>query len=169
MRGEGRRPVGEVGRVAQGAGSAETLANLVAHLFAELFATRRPFVFGNIMAVEDVEVFQDRVTIARHRQDPQQFARRPAGAADFPSAYRVGALAGGEPTEPCHFSRRQAFADGDAKILAKLFQFGAGHWDRSIAWAFGIALWEHWGHWAELGCQCLYCLKNVAFIVMNSL
>ena len=55
---------------AQGAGSAETLANLVAHLFAELFAARRPFVFGNIMAVEDVEVFQDRVTIARHRQDP---------------------------------------------------------------------------------------------------
>src|ERR1700687_763666 len=109
------------------ASSAETLANLVAHLFTELLPPRRSFFLADIEPVEDVEILQDRVTIACHRQDAQQFARRPAGAADFPSAYRVGAAAGGEAAKFRHVGRRQALADRLTEIRAQLFQFGARH------------------------------------------
>ncbi len=51
------------------AGSAETPANLVPHLFPELFPARRPFIFVDVEPIEDVEIFQDRMTIACHRQD----------------------------------------------------------------------------------------------------
>jgi len=76
---------------------------------------------------EDVEIFKDRVTVACHRQDAKQFGRRPAGAGDFPSAHRVGAVAGREAAQPCHFGGGQASANRVTEIRAKLFQFGAGH------------------------------------------
>jgi hypothetical protein len=107
--------------------SAEPPPHLIAHLRAEFGPARRPFLLVDIEAVEDVEIFQDRVTIAGHRQDAEQFARRPARAADFPAADHVGAVAGGKPAQPRHVGRRQAFADGVAEILAKLFQFVARH------------------------------------------
>jgi len=84
---------------ASGHDSSETPTNLVAHLFAELLPAGGSFIFGNIEPIEDVEFLEDRVTIARHRQDAQQFAGRPARARDFPSAYRVGAITG--RTSPC--------------------------------------------------------------------
>ena len=102
------------------AGSAETPAYLVPHLFTEGFPARRSFFLVDIEAVEDVEVFQDRVTIASHRQDAKQFGRRPAGAGDFPSAYRVGAVAGREAAQLRHVGRGQASADRVAEIPAKL-------------------------------------------------
>jgi len=88
------------------------------------------FVFGNIEPIEDVEFFKDRVTIARHRQDAQQFAGRPARARDFPSAYRVGAVAGRKAAQFRHVRRGQRSADRITEIHAELFQFGAGHWGR---------------------------------------
>jgi hypothetical protein len=88
------------------------------------------FVFGNIEPIEDVEFFKDRVTIARHRQDAQQFAGRPARARDFPSAYRVGAVTGRKAAQFRHVRRGQRSADRITEIHAELFQFGAGHWGR---------------------------------------
>jgi len=117
-----RRPAG-----IRDARSAETPANLVPHLFPELFPARRPFLFVDIEAVENVEIFQDRMTIACHRQNAKLFGRRPAGASDLPFADRVGACAGREATQLGHFSRRQASANGITEILAELLQFGARH------------------------------------------
>ena len=77
-------------------GSAEALTNLVAHLFAELLPARRPFRFGDVEAVEHVEIFQDRVVVAGHCQDTKQFGRRPAGAGDFPPPDGVAAIGGRE-------------------------------------------------------------------------
>jgi hypothetical protein len=107
--------------------SAETPANLVAHLFAEGFPARRSFLLVDMEPVEDVEIFEDRVTIACHRQDAKQFGHRPAGAGDFSFTHRIGAVARREATQLRHFSSRQAPADRVTEILAKLFQFGAGY------------------------------------------
>src|ERR1700687_390500 len=109
------------------AGSGETPANLVPHLFAELFTARRSFFFADVEPVEDVEIFEDRVTIACHRQDAEQFGRRPAGAGDVPSAYRVGAVAGAKATELRQVRNGHASGDRVTEIVAKLFQFGACH------------------------------------------
>ena len=95
--------------------------------FPELFPARRPFLFVDIEAVENVEIFQDRMTIACHRQNAKLFGRRPAGASDLPFADRVGAGAGREATQLGHFSRRKASANGVTEILAELLQFGARH------------------------------------------
>ncbi len=115
-------------RETSGTDSSEPPTDLVAHLFAELFPAGWSFIFGDIEPIEDVEFFKDRVTIARHRQDAQQFGRRPARAGDFPSAYRVGAIARCEATQLRHVCRGQGSADRIAEIHAKLFQLGAGHW-----------------------------------------
>ena len=79
----------------------EAAANLVAHLLAEFFPARRSFLFRDIEPIEDVKIFNNRVTIARHGEDAQQFGRRPTRAADFPSANGVGA-ARCEPAKPGH-------------------------------------------------------------------
>src|SRR5260370_29987687 len=100
--------------------SAETSPDLIAHLFAEFCTARRSFMFGDVETVEDVEVFQDRVTVACHRQDAKQLARRPARACDFPPAYGVGAAAGRKAAQFRHVGSRQAFADRFTQIGAKL-------------------------------------------------
>jgi hypothetical protein len=101
--------------------SSEAPTNLGAHLFAELLPAGGSFTFGDIEPIEDVEFFKDRVTIARHRQDAQQFGRRSARAGDFPSAYRVGAITGGKATQLRHVCRGEGSADRITKIHAKLF------------------------------------------------
>ena len=117
----GRRAVRVARARPAGSDSSEPPTNLGAHLFAELFPARGSFIVGDIEPIEDVEFFKDRVTIARHRQDAQQFGRRPARAGDFPPAYRVGALTGCEATQLRHVGRGQASADRMTEILAKLF------------------------------------------------
>src|SRR5258708_6913543 len=110
-----RRPAGS-----RDGRSAETPANLVPHFFPELFPARRPFLFVDIEAIENVEIFQDRMTIACHRQNAKLFSRRPAGASDLPFADRVGAGAGREAPQLRHFSRRQASANGVTEILPEM-------------------------------------------------
>src|ERR1700721_1338828 len=101
-------------------------ANLVAHLFAEFLAALRSFLFGDIEPIEDVKILDNRVTIARHGKDTQQFGGRPARAADFPTANGVGA-ARREAAKFGHVSSGQLSADRIAEILANLLEFGAGH------------------------------------------
>jgi len=105
----------------EGTWSSEAPTDLVAHLFAKLFPAGGSFIFRDIEPIEDVEFFKDRVTVACHRQDDQQFGSRPAGAGDFPSAYRVGAVTGREATQLRHVCRGQGSADGIAEIHAKVF------------------------------------------------
>src|ERR1700761_5156457 len=79
----------------------EAFANLVAHLFAEGCSQGWAFFFVYVPAVEDVEVFEDGVAIAGHRENRQQLVRRPARARDLPSANRVGAVLRFQPAKPC--------------------------------------------------------------------
>jgi hypothetical protein len=111
--------------------SSEPPANLLTHLFAKLLLAGGSFIFGNIEPIEDVEFFKDRVTIARHRRNAQQFGRRRARAGDLLSAYRVGAIAEREAAQLRHVCRGEGSADRITEIHAKLFQFGAGHWAES--------------------------------------
>jgi len=101
--------------------SAKAAADLVPHILAEGFSARGPVFLVDIEAVEDIEIFKDRISIACHRQYAKQFARRSARASDFPSAYRVGSVAGGEATQLRHVGSGQASADRLTEILAKLF------------------------------------------------
>jgi len=101
--------------------SAKAAADLVPHVLAEGFSARGPVFLVDIEAVEDVEIFKDRISIACHRQYAKEFARRSARAFDLPSAYRVGAVADGEATQLRHVGRGQASADRMTEILAKLF------------------------------------------------
>src|SRR6266851_1887252 len=78
------------------AASAQAAADFVAHAFAKSLPASRSFRFCNVKAVEDVEIVQDRVTIAGHRQDIKQFRGRTAGTRDLPAADHVGAVAGPE-------------------------------------------------------------------------
>src|SRR5258708_25874536 len=100
--------------------SAETSPDLIAHLFAEFCAARRSLMFGDVETVEDVEVFQDRVTVACHRQDAKQLARRPARACDFPPAYGVRAASSRKATQVRHLSTRPASADRFTQIRSTL-------------------------------------------------
>ena len=110
----------------------EALANFVAHLFAEFLPARRSFSFRNIESIKYVKIFQDRITVAGHGQDAKEFVRRSAGTGDLPSAYGVGTAARGQATKLRHIRTRQRPADGVAEILAKLFQFRAGHCGYSL-------------------------------------
>ena len=101
--------------------SAEPAPDLVPHVLAESLSAGRAILLVDIEAVEDVEIFQDRISIACHRQYAKEFARRSARAFDFPSAYRVGAVAGGEATQLRHIGSGEASADRMTEILAKLF------------------------------------------------
>jgi hypothetical protein len=101
--------------------SAKAAADLVPHILAEGFPARGPVFLVDIEAVEDIEIFKDRISIACHRQYAKQFAGRSARASDFPSAYRVGSVAGGEATQLRHVGSGQASADRLTEILAKLF------------------------------------------------
>jgi len=101
--------------------SAKAAADLVPHVLAEGFSVRGPVFLVDIEAVEDVEIFKDRISIACHRQYAKEFARRSARAFDLPSAYRVGAVAGGEATQLGHIGSGEASADRMTEILAKLF------------------------------------------------
>src|SRR6266853_1207306 len=56
--------------------SAKAAADLVPHILAEGFSARGPVFLVDIEAVEDVEIFKDRISIACHRQYAKQFARR---------------------------------------------------------------------------------------------
>src|ERR1700761_4829073 len=82
----------------------EAFANLVAHLFAEGRSQGRAFFFVDVPAIEDVEVFEDGVTIAGHRENRQQLVRRSARTCHLPSANRVGAVLRFEPAKLCHVS-----------------------------------------------------------------
>jgi hypothetical protein len=106
---------------------AEPAPDLVAHVLAESLPARGAILLVDIEAVEDVEVFEDRISIACHRQYAKQLGRRPAGAFDFPFAYRVGAVARRKAAQLCHVGSRQASADRMTEILANLFQLRAGH------------------------------------------
>src|SRR6266571_3528560 len=85
--------------------SAKAAADLVPHVLTEGFSARGPVFLVDIEAVEDVEIFKDRISIACHRQYAKEFARRSARAFDLPSAYRVGAVADGEATQLRHVGR----------------------------------------------------------------
>src|SRR4030088_886093 len=100
---------------------AEPAPDLVAHVLAEGLSARGAILLVDIEAVEDVEVFQDRISIARHRQYAKQLGRRPAGASDFPFAYRVGAVARRKAAQLRHVGSGQASADRMTDILANLF------------------------------------------------
>jgi hypothetical protein len=50
-------------------GPIEATANFVAHLLAEFLSARRSFLLGDIESIEDVKIFDNRVTIARHGKD----------------------------------------------------------------------------------------------------
>jgi hypothetical protein len=119
-------------QVLAGNPSVEALANFIAHLLAEFLPARRSFRFRNIESIKYVEIFQDWITIACHGQDAKEFAGRSAGARDFPSAYGVGTATQCQSTQPRHVGGRQRSADGVAEILAKLFQFRAGHGGYSL-------------------------------------
>jgi hypothetical protein len=112
--------------------SGQATAHLGAHAFAKSLPACRSFNLCNIEAVEDVEIVQDRVTIAGHRQDFKQFRSRTAGARDLPAADHVGALAGLEAAQLRHVAHRKFFTNGLAEIFAKLSEFRAGQCGRSI-------------------------------------
>ncbi|MDP3075180.1 MAG: hypothetical protein Q8N40_06020 [Bradyrhizobium sp.] len=112
--------------------SAKAATDLVAHLFAEGFPARGSFRLGDSVPVEDVEIVEDRMTIAGHRQDAELFGNLFAGTGDFPLAYRVGAGVLGETAKLRHVRRRQRPADGVSDILAKPFQVMAGHGRESV-------------------------------------
>src|SRR5664279_926894 len=95
----------------------EAAANLVAYLLAEFLPSRRSFLFGDVEPIEDVKIFDNRVTSARHGEDAQQFGCRPAGPADFPSANGIGA-ARREAAKLRHIGGGQRSADRIAEILA---------------------------------------------------
>jgi hypothetical protein len=105
----------------------ETLANFIAHLFAEFLPARRSFGFRNIESIKYVEIFQDRITVAGHGQDAKEFIRRSARTGDLPSPHGVRTAPWRQAAKLRHIRRRQRPADGVAEILAKLFQFRAGH------------------------------------------
>ena len=113
--------------VPPGTRSFETLANFIAHLFAEFLPACRSFCFRNIESIKYVEIFQDWIKVTGHGQDAKEFVRRSAGAGDLPSAYGIGTTARRQAAKLRHIRRRQRPADGVAEILAKLFQFRAGH------------------------------------------
>ena len=102
----------------------EALANFVAHLFAKCFPAGRSFLLGDIAPIEDVEIFQDRVTIARHRQNAQEFGGRSAGAGHFPSADGVGAIARRKAAKLCHIGGGQRSADRVSRSLRSCFSSG---------------------------------------------
>jgi hypothetical protein len=103
--------------------SGEPLANFVSHLGAKRFASGRPFLLIEIPPVEDIEIFEDRMAIAGHRQNAEEFARGSAGTAHFPPSDRIGAVAWLQATQLCHVVSRQRSADRVGEILAELFQF----------------------------------------------
>src|SRR5688572_26877722 len=51
--------------------SAQAATDLVPHLFAEGLPARRSLALGDIVPVENIEVVEDRMTIAGHRQDAE--------------------------------------------------------------------------------------------------
>ena len=115
-------------------GRGKAPADFIAHLFAELFPARRPFLLGYVETVEDVEIFQDRVAVARHRQDAQQFARRSARARDLPAPDGVAAIAGRKAAELGHVGGGQGAADRVTEIAAELSEFWAGHEGQFQGW-----------------------------------
>jgi hypothetical protein len=112
-----------------GAQSTEAATNLVAHLLAKLLPTCRSVLLGDVEAIEHVEVFEDRVTIARHREDAKQFCRGARGTRDFPSADGVAAAARWKAAELRHVRGGQGFTNRVTEIVAELFEFGARHVD----------------------------------------
>lgn len=108
--------------------SVEASANLVAHLLAELLPPRRPLLFGDIKAVEDIEIVENGITVAGHCQNTKQFAGRSGGTGDFPSANGIGAgLARREAAQLGHVGGRERSTDRLAEIVAQLSKFRAGH------------------------------------------
>src|SRR6266576_7201319 len=101
---------------------AKAPTDLVPHVLAEGLPARGPVFLADIESIEHVEVLEDRVTIAGHRQDAKQFGCRPAGAADLPFADRIGAAAGGKATQLGHVGSGQALPDRLTEIVAKLAQ-----------------------------------------------
>jgi hypothetical protein len=80
--------------------SSETAAHFVAHLLPEFGAARGTIPFANVMAIEHVEILEDRICIARHRQDAQQF-----GLAGRPHSLAMSATVSGWPMAEPRSSR----------------------------------------------------------------
>src|SRR5882672_6314341 len=102
-------------------GLAKAATDLAAHLLAERFPARRSFPLCDIKAIEDIEVFENRMPIAGHRQHAELFRDLFAGTGDFPSANHVSAGVRRKAAQLCHIGRRQRPADGVTEIFAKLF------------------------------------------------
>ena len=113
--------------------SAEAAADLVPHLLAEGFPAGRSLGLGDIVPVEDVEVVEDRMTVAGHRQNAKLFGDLFAGTGDFPSANHVGAGFRRKTAQSGHIGYRQRPADGITEIRAKPFQFMAGHGENQLS------------------------------------
>ena len=104
---ENRNRVTRIGSASRATVSAKAATDLVPHLFAEGFPARGSLGLGDIVPVEDVEVVEDRMAIAGHRQDAELFGHRLARTGDLPLAYRIGAGVRCETTELRHVRRRQ--------------------------------------------------------------
>src|SRR6185437_17044213 len=97
--------------------SRETPADLVAHHLAKFGAAGRAIPLTDVEAVEHIEVVQDRIFLARHRENAQQFTSRAARAAHFPAANGIAALRG-QAAQARHVGRAELSANGRAKACA---------------------------------------------------
>src|SRR4030095_12220434 len=69
----------------------QPLQHFLADLAAEFRAQRRAILLVDVVAIEHVEFFQDRVALARHGEDAQPLRHRPNRALDLPAPDGVGA------------------------------------------------------------------------------
>jgi hypothetical protein len=116
--------------------SSETAAHFVAHLLPEFGAARGTIPFANVMAIEHVEILEDRICIARHRQDAQQFGRGAARPRHFPAAYGIG-FTGRQAAQFGHVGHGERLANGRAEVFAELLQFQARNLKSSICGSAG--------------------------------
>ena len=99
------------------------MPHVAAHLFAEGLPAGGAVFHRDVVAVEHVEHFEDRIAVAGHRQDAQQLRHRPGRAGDLPSADGVGAIGSRQPAQLGHVGHRQRLADGLTKVLAQNHQY----------------------------------------------
>jgi hypothetical protein len=102
---------GHAGGFSFNSASLEAPANFVPHFFTKFFSALVSLIFGDIEAFEYVEVFENRVTIAGHRQYAKQFGNGAARTGYFPFAYRVGPDSRRKPAELRHVRSGQGSAD----------------------------------------------------------
>jgi hypothetical protein len=88
---------------------------------AKGIAVCRPVFLVDVAAVDDVEVFEDRVTAAGHRQDAKQLGRGISGTGDVPSADHVGAAS---RAQSGHLGRRRVLPMASPKSWRSCFSSG---------------------------------------------